>query len=319
MTYSQFRKEALLGSTPGLQEFYRLQLQRDRLLHEKTIFGLSSPAGNQEMPPSELVPGIKNEDLRDMFNTLSRGKGFIDIKTLYQITKESKIPVSEHQIMQFFYQCDINEDNKIDFIEFCHFMRSEEDAIRALFDQLDLDQTGYLTLDEIKRSFHIKYIKDHKGNLNEQLRSDMNKIDDWVNSVVANIKSTQNNEIETGETRITYEDFRTYATLSGVRNLLSMIQSSKNKNNQYSTDFIYDFDDIYLPQKRDESYSDVSLQFDKQRQRKLNAITFCSGTLAGIVSRTATAPIDRVKLFMQLKSHGSIGSHVHNIMQVKYQ
>ena len=56
------------------------------------------------------VPGIRNEDLREMFVSLSRGKGFIDIKTLYRIVKESKLPVSEHQIMQFFYQCDIFED-----------------------------------------------------------------------------------------------------------------------------------------------------------------------------------------------------------------
>ena len=35
------------------------------------------------------------------------------------------------------------------------------------------------------------HIGDHKGNLNKPLRNDMNKIDDWVNSVVVNIESHQ--------------------------------------------------------------------------------------------------------------------------------
>eukprot|EP00484_Ammonia_sp_Unknown_P011082 CAMPEP_0197069458 /NCGR_PEP_ID=MMETSP1384-20130603/193266_1 /TAXON_ID=29189 /ORGANISM="Ammonia sp." /LENGTH=70 /DNA_ID=CAMNT_0042507521 /DNA_START=66 /DNA_END=275 /DNA_ORIENTATION=+ len=70
---------------------------------------------------------MKNEDLRRMFESLSRGKGYIDIKALYGMVRESKIPVTEHQIMQFFYQCDITESGTIDFIEFCYFMRSEEE------------------------------------------------------------------------------------------------------------------------------------------------------------------------------------------------
>eukprot|EP00483_Globobulimina_turgida_P007103 UN07117 len=94
-----------------------------------------------------------------------------------------------------------------------------------------------------------------------------------------------------------------------------MIQAYNSRHQQFSTEFIYDFDDIYLPQKHDESYDDISLQWNARRHTKLNIITFLSGTVAGIVSRTMTAPIDRVKLFMQLKSHGSIGSHVHNILQ----
>ena len=90
MTYLQFRKESLLGSTPSLQQFYKLQteIQLHKNNGNQTIFGLEIPSNNDDL---ELVPGIKNEDLRDMFNTLSRGKGFIDIKTLYMIVKESKI------------------------------------------------------------------------------------------------------------------------------------------------------------------------------------------------------------------------------------
>lgn len=262
------------------------------------------------------VPGIRNEDLREMFVSLSRGKGFIDIKTLYRIVKESKLPVSEHQIMQFFYQCDIFEDGKIDFFEFCHFMRSEEEAIRVLFDQLDLDQTGYLTVDEIKRSFHIKYIKDRKETLDEELKSDMQRIDEWVSSVVGCIPDGEGDgngmDGKGQQRRISYEDFRTYATLSGARTLLTMINGHRNINRPHAINFVHDFDDILLPQRQD----DEAIFKDRKEHRKLDAITFVSGTLAGVVSRTATAPIDRVKLFMQLKSHGSVGSHVNHIMQV---
>ena len=312
MTYLQFRKEVLLNSTPSAQNYYKLHLEiahhKKQQLEQSILGGVYTEI--------EWVPGINNEDVRQMFDSLSRGKGAIDIKTLYLMVKESKIPVSEHQIMRFFISCDINENNKIDFYEFCHFMRSEEEAIRNLFDQLDLDANGYLTLDEIKRSFHIKYIKDHKGTLNEELKNDMNAIDDWLNSIY-DMNSSDIENIHINDKRINYEDFRQYAMLSGARNLLSMIQGfgSRSKQDRFYTDFIHDFDDIYLLQRHDECYDDISIQFDAEKQTKLNVITFLSGTLAGITSRTLTAPIDRVKLMMQLKSHGSIGSHVNNIMK----
>ena len=197
----------------------------------------------------------------------------------------------------------------------------KEEAIRVLFDQLDLDQTGYLTVDEIKRSFHIKYIKDRKETLDEELRNDMQRIDDWVSSVVGCIPDGGGGDGDggdgdgDGDGRISYEDFRTYATLSGARSLLTMIKSHRFRNvSPHAIDFVHDFDDILLPQRHDESYDDILK--DRKGHRTLDLITFFSGTLAGIVSRTATAPIDRVKLFMQLKSHGSVGSHVHHIMQV---
>ena len=116
--FGEFRKEALLSSTSAVRRYYALQSEISHHRSANVILG-----GIEQYEP--FVPGIRNADLREMFVSLSRGKGFIDIHTLHRIVTESKLPVSEHQIMQFFYQCDIFEDGKIDFFEFCHFMRSE--------------------------------------------------------------------------------------------------------------------------------------------------------------------------------------------------
>ena len=61
---------------------------------------------------------------------------------------------------------------------------------------------------------------------------------------------------------------------------------------------------------------DMEDRFDSQGSRNLyKLITFLSGVHAGVISRTLTAPLDRLKIMMQQYSRGNIVEHAINIIK----
>ncbi|ETO10725.1 hypothetical protein RFI_26652, partial [Reticulomyxa filosa] len=187
------------------------------------------PERERNNKPLELT----DEELRAMFEDWSGGQGYIDMKTLFNAVRQSKVPVSEHQLMEFFYRCDVNEDGKIDFIEFevCHiaytfvsffllfkyiqieysfttkqikhFIQQEEHAIRHIFEELDIDNAGKVNTERLKEAMHANAAR---------LRMDEKTLDDWVDTVSQALP----------ETSAIDNSFRMTITLSATLSLLTI-------------------------------------------------------------------------------------------------
>lgn len=186
------------------------------------------------------------------------------------------------QLLQFFYRCDVNEDGHIDLIEFGQFMREEQSAMRQMFDSVDVDETGDWTAEDIRQAI----VGSAAAGLSAQ------QVDEWVDTVVERISA------EGGP--VSWDHFRQYAMLSGARNLVHVVRPF----HPWTTfDFV---EDVWMEQ----GGSTLS-----HSQLLPSAITFTSGLVAGVVSRTCTAPMDRVKLAMQAQGTlGGLSSHARRML-----
>ena len=315
----------MLHGTPALQNYHRLVVERSKIGKEWKSKSSSSSSSSsttsthakigyrfidefdgtgknmnrnekKRLERQNYAYHTSEQELRDLFDILSNGTGFIDRRTLYHAVKKSKMPVTEHQIMSFYYRCDINEDGNIDFIEFCHFVREEEKAIKKLFDKLDIEDTGTLVFSDIKTNLK-KY---HSRSMNDEL------LDQWIESIMRTIShSHSHSNSNDNEIEITYDEFLRYAILSGTRNLT---QISRILKTSYRFDLI---EDIYIPFEED---IEDKFTTSEQSRALYKLITFISGVHAGVISRTLTAPLDRLKVLMQQYSRGSISNHAKNIL-----
>lgn len=61
------------------------------------------------------------------------------------------IPTSERLLDSIFNACDINKDGQISKQEFLKFTEVQNRKLREIFNKIDYDSCGYLTVDEIER------------------------------------------------------------------------------------------------------------------------------------------------------------------------
>ena len=208
--------------------------------------------------------------VRDVFEKLDQNKsGSLDIDEVATGMRSMGIPVTKTTVEKVFKRLDADCDGKVTIQEFAAYCDIRLAEIRKTFDEIDTDQNGRISTEEIKLCVQALGMKISS----KQLR-------DMVGRVVACSNGT-----------ISFDEFVDALLLLPATNPEAVFEAWQSK-------------------PLDDAESGFSVPRDARtalRQSMLGAIIqqLYSGGIAGAISRTATAPIDRVKVMAQAAAPGA--------------
>ncbi|XP_003742296.1 calcium-binding mitochondrial carrier protein SCaMC-2 [Galendromus occidentalis] len=212
--------------------------------------------------------------LEDLFEKLDvNGDGRIDVSDLTEGLQKLGVPHSSNMAMKFIESSDLTRDGVVDFAEFAQYVREHERNLKLVFNRIDENADGHIDEQEIISSFWKMGIKIDQTEAHRLLR-----------------------RMDTdGSLTINYEEWRDYLLFHPASNLHDIISLWRH----HST--ILDVgEDSLVPDDFTEAEFREGIWW-----RHL-----VSGGIAGTVSRTCTAPLDRIKVFLQV--HGKECGTVKN-------
>lgn len=203
--------------------------------------------------------------LKDLFRKIDRNQdGRIDIGDLSAAVKSSNIPSVANQTKEFLKH-DADKDGKIDFDEFITYVTEHEKKLKLYFGKIDVNQDGTIDVGEIQESFQKLGINIDRKEA-EKLLKRMDK---------------------DGTLKIDWSEWRDFLILSPSTDLHDILHYWRHST-------IIDIgENTIVPDDFTE----------KEMQTGMWWRHLVSGGAAGAVSRTATAPLDRLKILLQV--HGS--------------
>ena len=168
-------------------------------------------------------------------------------------------------------EVDENNDNKIEFSEFKQFVLYRDEELWKIFTQIDEDESGYLSIDEITNALHQYGVKASKETVKHRVEE--------LNDIAIN------NDFKTkSKLTLTFEQFRHISLLFPSNKIDTMFQEDAEN---------WHFGYYSIP-KNDSKSSKSALTI------------FLSGATAGLISRTMTAPADRVKVMLQASTSSNV-------------
>ncbi|XP_065086561.1 mitochondrial adenyl nucleotide antiporter SLC25A25 isoform X2 [Ochlerotatus camptorhynchus] len=221
---------------------------------------------NQAFPPVHYLhelPQADEERLEKIFKKLDRdGNGRIDIQDLSAALKE--FGLSHQYAERFLKQSDQTQSGDVGLAEFIHYVREHEKNLRLQFTHLDRNKDGKVDLDELIMAFKELGVE----------------ID---NSEAAKLLKRMDTD---GSLNISYDEWRDFLLLAPSSDLHELV-----KYWRHST---------YLDIGEDLNVPDDFTQSEMQSGMWWRHLA--AGGFAGAVSRTCTAPLDRLKVFLQVQS-----------------
>ncbi|KAK7867010.1 hypothetical protein R5R35_006873 [Gryllus longicercus] len=218
------------------------------------------------LPPHYLheLPLEDEERLENLFRSLDiDGNGKIDIHDLSKALCDTGV---HHKYAQkFLEQSDQNKSGDISLAEFIHYVREHEKQLRLQFSSLDKNKDGKIDVDELIKAFKDLGVDiDKKEATNLLLRMDQD-----------------------GSLNISFDEWRDYLLYAPSTDIIELI-----KYWRHST---------YLDIGEDMNVPDDFTQ--KEMTTGMWWRHLVAGGVAGAVSRTCTAPLDRLKVYLQV--HGT--------------
>ncbi|XP_033733359.1 calcium-binding mitochondrial carrier protein SCaMC-2-like [Pecten maximus] len=209
-------------------------------------------------------PALSDEDSKkyqELFNKLDVNKdGRIDIADLTSSLTEMNVPVGQAQ--EFLKKHDSNKDGQIDFAEFLKYVTVHDQQLRLYFKKIDTNQDGTIDASEIQESFR-KLGLNIDRNEAQKLLQRMDK---------------------DGTLKIDFNEWRNFLLLSPAQNIHDMLHYWRHasiidigENNMVPDDFT-----------------------EKEMLTGMWWRHLVAGGAAGAVSRTCTAPLDRLKVLLQV-------------------
>lgn len=193
--------------------------------------------------------------------------GLISRKDINIVLNELSIPSSTRLIDQIHRDLDINQDGIININDFMSFYTKRQSILHKLFETFELDRKKSLDSSEIEASLLKINIHASKSQINELIKL-MEKKDDKI---------------------ITFEEFRNFILLLPIENIQSFF-------NYWTKASSIDLgESMVVP---DET------SIDKTGTPAW--ITLFSGGVAGAISRTTTAPLDRIKIILQAQTNSKL-------------
>ncbi|VCW67756.1 unnamed protein product [Gulo gulo] len=201
-----------------------------------------------------------------LFQRLDHNKdGVVDIRELQEGLKSLGIPLGQDAEEKIFTTGDINKDGKLDFEEFMKYLKDHEKKMKLAFKSLDKNNDGVIEASEIVQSLQILGLT-----ISEQ----------QAELILQSIDAD-------GTMTIDWNEWRDYFLFNPVTDIEEIIRFWKHSTG------IDIGDSLTIP---DEFTEDEKKSGQWWRQ-------LLAGGIAGAVSRTSTAPLDRLKVMMQV--HGS--------------
>lgn len=232
-----------------------------------------------EEDASKLNP-METAKLKELFNKIDKNRdGKIDIIDLSTALSELKVAQLPGHAQEFFQRHDTNHDGQITFKEFVEFISEHEKKLHEIFTKVDVNRDGSIDVNEIMESFKKLGMKVERKEA-DQLMKMMDK---------------------DGSRKINWHEWRDYLILSsGVTKLEDILHYWRHAT-------IIDIgENAIVPDDFTE----------KEMQTGMWWRHLVAGGFAGAVSRTATAPLDRIKIFLQV--HGSKNSNYGVVNGLQY-
>ncbi|KAJ1569915.1 hypothetical protein HK096_010199, partial [Nowakowskiella sp. JEL0078] len=241
------------------------------------------------LPTPDPIPEnpLKNEDLKSrrarvkaLFDKLDpENKGYLTADgitiSIYDIVRGSSPVKQSHDSLrvhsasiyatELVKVCDKTKDGRITFKEFDDFVSRKEQELWTLFQQIDISKDNAIQVSEIKESLKTTGISFSN---------------DEIKSFVAHLDQDRDGVID-------FHEFRDFLLLlpTTPTNLKSVFQYFQNV---FEVDFNSDATPL-PPQSLADSWH-IQLKY------------FLAGGFAGAISRTATAPLDRIRVFLQTET-----------------
>lgn len=218
------------------------------------------------LPGARCWDADSERSYQDLFERLDANKdGRVDVAELRAGLKAMGI-FRQGAAQKIVSSGDQNKDGTLDFSEFTKYLKEHEKKLWLTFKSLDRNNDGRLDASEIRQSL-------------AELGIDVSREDA--------LKILQSMDID-GTMMVDWNEWREHFLLCPAHNLEEIIRHWKHS--------VLDIgDSLTIPDEftEEEKRSDV---WWKQ---------LVSGAVAGAVSRTGTAPLDRIKVFMQVHSSKS--------------
>lgn len=212
------------------------------------------------------APSEEEERLGSLFHQLDvNGDGRIDVRDLSEGLKRLSLPQMPGAAELLIQRADVNKSNDLTLAEFVNYVQEHEKRLLLVFHTLDANSDGRVDEKELRSSFHRLGIDiDH-----DEAKRLLKRMD------------------KDGTLDISFDEWRDYLLFHPSANLHDIIQYWRHATN------LDIGEDLSVP-------DDFSLEewLSGKWWRHLVA-----GGVAGMVSRTCTAPLDRLKVYLQV--HGS--------------
>ncbi|XP_028917865.1 calcium-binding mitochondrial carrier protein SCaMC-1 [Ornithorhynchus anatinus] len=205
------------------------------------------------------------------------GDGRIDIAELHRALLDLRIPLGRHAEEKIFKAGDTNQDGQLDFEEFTKYLKDHEKKMKLAFKSLDKNNDGKIDASEVVQSLKILGI-----DISEQQAE----------------KILQSMDAD-GTMSVDWNEWRDHFLFNPAANLEEIVRFWKHST-------VFDIgESLAVPDEFTEEEKTTG-----QWWRQLLA-----GGVAGAVSRTGTAPLDRLKVMMQV--HGSKSNQINIVSGFK--
>ncbi|GAB1602492.1 calcium-binding mitochondrial carrier protein SCaMC-2-like [Argonauta hians] len=225
----------------------------------------------------ELSPE-EREKLSALFNRLDVNKdGSIDIHDLSAALCQMDVPQVPGQAQRFFEKSDISKDGQVNFSEFVQYVAEHEKKLRLFFRNIDTNQDGAIDVSEIITSFKNLGLHVDQAEA-EKLLQRMDK---------------------DGTLKIDWDEWREYLLLHPSQNIHDIIAYWRHST-------VIDIgENVIVPDDFTE----------KELQSGMWWRYLVAGGTAGAVSRTCTAPLDRLKVLQQVHGKSGIRSGFKHMLE----
>ncbi|XP_064616748.1 calcium-binding mitochondrial carrier protein SCaMC-2-like [Liolophura sinensis] len=214
-----------------------------------------------------------NKKYRELFDSLDVDKdGTVSMDELINALKLKGMKSSRAYIeaQKLFNRTDVDGNDSLDFSEFLTFMLEHEKELQKAFQNLDKNKDGQLDLDEIMQAFTELGFEMEP----EEVKDLMKKLD------------------KDGNNTIDWHEWRDFLLLNSGASIRDIMDYWRHES------AIFDFGtDAVIPDDFTEHEMKQGLWW-----RHLVA-----GGIAGAISRTATHPLERLKVFMQVQTSNEMG------------
>ncbi|KAK4872999.1 hypothetical protein RN001_015028 [Aquatica leii] len=198
-----------------------------------------------------------------LFANLDRdGNGKIDIHDLSVELK--KLGLHHHYAEKFMQQSDKTQTGDLSLADFILYVKEHEKNLKLHFSNLDTNRDGKIDLDELIKAFHELGVPLERQEATNLLQ----RMD------------------QDGSLNISYDEWRDFLLLAPSSDIHQLINYWRHST--------------YLDIGEDMNVPDDFTQTEMQTGMWWRHLA--AGGVAGAVSRTCTAPLDRLKVFLQVQS-----------------
>nr|XP_040053850.1 calcium-binding mitochondrial carrier protein SCaMC-2-B isoform X1 [Gasterosteus aculeatus aculeatus] len=236
--------------------------------------------------PCDVCGGPEQEHrLKVLFQVLDvNGDGGICVNDLEIGLKKLGVHRTQHELMKILKAGDKDLDGQLDFEEFVHYLRDHEKKLRLVFKSLDKKNDGWIDSQEIVQS-----LRDLGVNISEEQAEKILKRIRGPDMTPPILYMDKN-----GTMTIDWNEWRDYHLLHPAGNIPEIILHWKHST-------IFDVGESLL----------VPDEFTAEEKKTgMWWRHLVAGGGAGCVSRTCTAPLDRLKVLMQVHSSKSNSMHI---------